>query len=824
MNVTRAYRRNFIIILLTVVSVISLHAQQQLIEIGSWDMYPVFSSPPQKVINTGDIIYFQSGGSLFSYNEKEDETICYTRLNKLTGYEVTNIFYNYDSKYLVIAYSNGNIDVLYNNGRIVNMSDILDSVLSGTISINDVAFDGDMMYMATSFGVVQFNMSRHEVVQSGVWNTNVSGIEVMDGKVVLLVDEKGLMSFPTDKHIATMQSLDFVTDAYPVMELFKFDNQYLLARLKATSGKTGLRRFTIDTNTMTCTRSDVLNNNYINQPLIRDKDNTVYFRASANVFTLNEKCDPVPYMKLPEDMVSELTDFYKGRNKVWTLNNEGLACYGFDESGNPTLYNDRIRPADACTRKVHYLLPASDGRHLYAFSVGPSRFKFGLPVGDQGYNSLFAADLIDMNTGGIKGIAPYPVEASNPFFKGLQNRNGKYILGVTSVADDPDNENSFYVATNGDGLYKITDGKVSGYYSPDNSPLQTIDSRWIVYGVSVDRGGNLWIVTNSNGGLNPTVMILPSDKRRLPSSQITADDWIIPDVPSSFGHMDFRILHCTKSNMIFILDTSPNNILLAYDTKGTFNDFSDDECRVWSSFVDQDGRVYEATEQYALAEDKNGKVWLGTNKGVVEITNPSNAINSSMRINHLKVPRNDGTNSADYLLGSSMVTDISVDAANRKWISTAESGLYLVSPAGDAIMAHYGVDNSMLPSDYVNSLYADPNSNFLYVGTDYGLMRLSTNTTPPQENFDEIYAFPNPVRPEHFGPVYIKGLMDNTLVKITDATGNIVNQGRSEGGLYTWDACDRTGRRVRTGVYYVFVSQSTDDSSHGAVTKIMVVN
>ena len=69
--------------------------------------------------------------------------------------------------------------------------------------------------------------------------------------------------------------------------------------------------------------------------------------------------------------------------------------------------------------------------------------------------------------------------------------------------------------------------------------------------------------------------------------------------------------------------------------------------------------------------------------------------------------------------------------------------------------------------------------------------------------------------------------MDNSLVKIADASGNVFYQGKSEGGMITWDGCNAAGQRVRSGVYFVYASSdggNSSDSTKGVVTKIVVVN
>ncbi len=65
--------------------------------------------------------------------------------------------------------------------------------------------------------------------------------------------------------------------------------------------------------------------------------------------------------------------------------------------------------------------------------------------------------------------------------------------------------------------------------------------------------------------------------------------------------------------------------------------------------------------------------------------------------------------------------------------------------------------------------------------------------------------------------------MDNSLVKIADASGNVVKQLRSSGGMATWDCCGDNGERVKTGVYYVLASQKESGSASAAVAKFLVV-
>lgn len=68
-----------------------------------------------------------------------------------------------------------------------------------------------------------------------------------------------------------------------------------------------------------------------------------------------------------------------------------------------------------------------------------------------------------------------------------------------------------------------------------------------------------------------------------------------------------------------------------------------------------------------------------------------------------KVPRNDNTNYADYLLDNSNIRCIAVDGANQKWFGT-DNGVYLVSDDCNTQIYHFDTDNSPLISNIVYSI------------------------------------------------------------------------------------------------------------------------
>jgi len=243
---------------------------------------------------------------------------------------------------------------------------------------------------------------------------------------------------------------------------------------------------------------------------------------------------------------------------------------------------------------------------------------------------------------------------------------------------------------------------------------------------------------------------------------------------------------------------------------------------VIDEFVDQDGKVYSSLAVTCMVEDSDGSVWLGSDEGVFIIRRPVDMLNSGTTVEHVKVSRNDGSGYADYLLDGIKISSISIDASGRKWISTTSDGIYLVARDGREIVEHFTTGNSDIPTDEINVVLCSDIDNTVYAGTRYGVSCYGADFAPVADDFFNVTVYPNPVRPDYSGPVTIEGLSERSLVKIGDASGNIFFQGRPEGGMLTWNCCDRSGKRVTSGVYYVFASSS--DGSEGVVTKIMVIN
>lgn len=363
------------------------------------------------------------------------------------------------------------------------------------------------------------------------------------------------------------------------------------------------------------------------------------------------------------------------------------------------------------------------------------------------------------------------------------------------------------------GMYEFQDGKFVKHYNYDNSELKSaVDPAskdyTIVTSVKYDAAGNLWAL-NSNVG-NSIKSISKGDGK-----------W------TTYQHSEFSqsnsfdlqklFISKTNGNMWFVNNYYNNTILYSYDYA------NDVLTKYGPSIINQDGTNIGANYIFSPTEDKDGNVWVGTNVGPVYLS--ASAIrNGSTYFTQHKVPRNDGTNYADYLLSGIDVRAIAIDGGNRKWIGTNGNGVFLISADNNTQVSHFTTDNSPLPSNLIQDIAIDGGSGRVYFATDKGLCSYMSDATEPTDEMtkDNVYAYPNPVRPDYTGLITITGLTYNADVKIVTSSGALVNQGQSTGGSYTWDGCDLNGKRVASGIYMVQTATSTGEK--GTVCKIAIVN
>ena len=383
---------------------------------------------------------------------------------------------------------------------------------------------------------------------------------------------------------------------------------------------------------------------------------------------------------------------------------------------------------------------------------------------------------------------------------------------VLALDIDP-NDPEHIFACGQTGLYEFQNNLLKLAHNIDNSPLESnIDNRkeWvIVEGVVFDNNSNMYC---SNVGASTQAILQYTNNKKWNS--INPRELFNSDNVSHYGlqslYIDSReLLWFVNYHWIF-------PAIFCYDIKnGKLISY-------FSNFINQDGIALTNPYPHYICEDKEGNMWTGTFAGPLVI-NKEDIYETDHYLTQIKVPRNDGTDYADYLFSGINITAIAIDGGNRKWFGTNNNGVYLISADNMVQIHHFTTENSPLLSNSIESITINPNTGEVFFGTIKGLCSFISDATEPNDEMtkDNVWAYPNPVEPGYTGPITITGLTLDADVKILSANGALIHQGRSNGGTYTWDGCDQQGRRVASGVY--MVATATNSGEKGTVCKIAIV-
>ena len=220
---------------------------------------------------------------------------------------------------------------------------------------------------------------------------------------------------------------------------------------------------------------------------------------------------------------------------------------------------------------------------------------------------------------------------------------------------------------------------------------------------------------------------------------------------------------------------------------------------------------------YSFAEDLEGEIWIGTDNGV-SVFYDSNSIFQGENATQVVVTLRRYNS---YLLEGQQINDIEIDGANRKWFATNNSGVIVTSANGTEEIHHFTTENSPLFSNKVLDIEMNDVTGEVFFATEKGLISMRSESTQGNTDFSEVLVFPNPVKPDYSGPITIKGLITDAVVKITDVSGNLIYETIALGGQAVWDGKSFDGQKAHTGVYLVFCSDQEGTISH--VTKLLFV-
>ena len=400
--------------------------------------------------------------------------------------------------------------------------------------------------------------------------------------------------------------------------------------------------------------------------------------------------------------------------------------------------------------------------------------------------------------------------------EGISDVTGVSYQGAYCFDIDPSDENHLFTGSR-NGLYEFRNGKFVKHYNSDNSPIESYNASsknyQLVTGVKFDQNGNLWIL-NSQAPTASLIKLSNGEFTKYNKKELMKlNDGGFTN--KSNGNLS-QIIIDSQGLMWFVNNNWFLSAFYQYNME-------QDVIIAYEDIVNQDGTRLTVKEGIrCVVEDLEHNMWVGTSVGPVMLES-SEIESGGTTFTQVKVPRNDGTNYADYLLANIDIASIAIDGGNRKWIGTSTNGVYLISADNMTQIHHYTTENSPLLSNNVQSIAINPTSGEVFFGTDKGLCSYISDATATNSEMttDNVWAYPNPVEPGYTGNITITGLSLNANVKILTANGAIVNEGHSNGGTYVWDGCDQKGRRVASGVY--MVATATSNGEKGTVCKIAIV-
>lgn len=744
---------------------------------GDWRVYASYHNA-ERVVEMGGIIYVTSNGGLFSYNPEDMGVETYDKSNVLNDNGIYDVAVCGATNEIVIVYDNCNIDIMDSNGDVYNIPDLKIKALDDK-TINDMVIDGQTLYLSLNSGVVCLDVKKR-----GFGNYYNLGHAVMsvavDKGIIYAATKNGVYNGSMSKNLLDVSNWTLMNGTVLNKVVNLNGSIYAL-----TSG--GL--YSVDKKTFATNRISTVK--FTGWSICND---VVYFTGANSLASVDATGKFVSYGK---SNVKALA--YRGGNFWVACGSEGLKAMKIEGTSMEETVSSVI-PESPVRNYSYNLRMTPEGRLLVAGGA------FNYPaVNREGTIMKYE------NNEWTAFDEQKPVE--------LVTRN--YYMNTTDVAQNPNDSEHHFVGAARSGLYEFRNYELVNHYTYNNSPLTSIlpnDKNPGYYvrvtGVDYDWDGNLWMCNNE---CDTIVRILTKEGKWL---AFYYDE--IKGFPT-FDHYLFDSRGIVWLNSRRTTSAGHNAGVLAIYTNGTLEDRSDDSHRFIYRFTNQDGKAYQPTLYNCMVEDLDGAIWIGTDAGPFVSYNPGKVFSPDFYFTQVKVPRNDGTNLADYLLSDVPVKCIAIDGGNRKWIGTTGNGVYLISADGTETVEHFTTENSPLLSDAIYSIAIDGSTGEVFIATDKGLVSYMGDATDPVSEFDEdvVKAYPNPVRPEYQGKVSITGLMYNSNVKIVNAAGRLVNEGTSVGGEYTWDCTTTSGKRVGSGVYYVLATD--EEGEKGVATKILIV-
>lgn len=734
--------------------------QAQSIKVGEWrDHLSYFET--FDVCKQGDLIYVSTDKALFVYNKNDKSIERINTLNVLSDANVSAIASN--ENIVIVGYENGNLDLLEND-KTQNLADIKRASIIANKKINNINIEGTTAYLSTGFGIVVLDLAKTEIkdtyyIGAGGTYMNILGTSISNNKL-FAATENGL--YKADLNQANLA--DF--QAWEKIE-FRQSSKFNLLETFANKLFVNIQGSTFNTDSLYT--FDGVNWELFSQPYsnvsLKIANNKLVVTSKYGVNTYNENLEAEQY-RSSTVFNFEKKEFRAGiyvDGEYWIADRyNGLLHH----SSNVT---EQILPTGPFNSEVAQIKNFNDE----IWVVHGSKNENWDPTWSRSEISMLKKDNWSHTNTLLENDIRDPVAIA---------KNGTQT----------------YVASWQKGLAELVYNDLSILYDETNSSLQSRANHgdWTNIGaVEFDSDGNLWC-TNAQT-LEPL------------SVQYTNGEW----ESFSLGNTVTTDQNLAK----LLIDENDqkwiqlkNNGLIVFDEKR-----SGTKAKKISN-GENNGNL-SSDRVFAMAEDLDGEIWIGTDNGVSVFYDPSTIFEGEQA--STIIVTQDGYNT--YLLNGLLINDIEIDGANRKWFATNNSGVILTSENGTEEIHHFTAENSPLFSNKVLDIEINQENGEVFFGTDKGLISYRSGAIKGSSDFSNVLVFPNPVTPDYEGNISIKGLLTDAIVKITDISGNLVYKTKALGGQANWNGKRTNGEKVNSGVYLIFCSD--EDGTENHVSKLLIV-
>lgn len=737
--------------------------------VGTWNAYPAYTDI-KRIEDTGSIVFVLASGGLYSYNPTDQSIQTYDKVNALSDCGISDIAWCRQAGRLVVVYENYNIDLVSADGKVTNMSEYYNKSLTEDKTINNITINGTDAYLSTGFGIL-----RIDVRNAAIKDTYNLGVKVnataLSGNNIFAATADGMYRASMSDNLADKSKWTrYSTKTFT----------HLLLLNGELIGLNNGEAFVMD---KTADKFEQFYTPWFSRAKISGDRMLCYGTSHTYIIKSTDKKQDIA-MSFGGIEYSPSDDSY------WLNDTDGkLTKVTIDDNGNIQTSLTGVAPEGP---KYNYFgfMNFINGKLYTCGGRGDPIRNACIQVYDKS-----------------KGWTIYPDD-----FASTLDYNYK---GAMSLDIDPKDPSHLFMGSQA-GMYEFRNEELVNIFTLDNSPLQGAKvvpdnnkkNYTLVSSVKFDSEGRLWCL---NSVASSASLFEYSDGNwtsHHKSELVNSEGYSMANMVGTI--FDSR-------NLMWFCSTDWRKpALICYQP-------STDALKLYSRFINQDGTSLIAEKVSCVQEDLEGNIWIGTAAGPLMLT-AADIANGNETFTQVKVPRNDGTNYADYLLDGISISSIAIDGGGRKWFGTDDSGVFLISADNMTQLQHFTAENSGLLSDVIESVAIDGTTGEVFFGTDKGLCSYMSDASQTSEKMDKdnVYAYPNPVRPDYTGLITVTGLTLNADVKIVTVNGTLVAEGRSNGGMFTWDGCDKNGRRVASGVY--MVQTATSDGKKGTVCKIAIVN